>query len=481
MSEVWMPNQNSIREKWLRPFIFYGNNRLSLLGGAVTTASALVLIGFWVVGFFGHGGSSNPYLGIIFDLILPGIFVAGLVLILVGVLVRRSYLLATHQIPAFFPEISLNDPIFRRGLDFVLVGTFLNFIIVGTASYRGVAYMDTPNFCGQSCHVMAPQFSAYRRSPHASVACVECHVAPGVPGYLHAKVNGTKQLFMVISGNYPRPILAEGKIPPPQETCLNCHNSKRLVGDKLVVKSTYSDDEKNSVVHSLVLLHVGGRDQFGKLSGIHGAHLGQIEFISTDSNNQTIPWVGKKNDNGSLTEFALADTKGAGAGQRHVMDCIDCHNRAAHSFETPEEALDKDMAAGTPDTSLPFAHKEGLALIKSSYASQEEATTKITAGFEEFFRSKYPSVWNEKRKQVDQGAKVLAGIYDRNVFPYMNVAWGTHPNNLGHNDYPGCFRCHDGNHNAKDGKSITNDCATCHNLVAIDEPNPKQLSELGMQ
>jgi nitrate/TMAO reductase-like tetraheme cytochrome c subunit len=481
MNEVWMPDQNSIQNKWLRPLFFYGNNWLSLLGGAITTASALVLIGFWVVGFFGHGGSSNPYLGIIFDLILPGIFVVGLVLILVGILTRRSYLLATSKVPAFFPEISLNDPVFRRGLDFVVIATFFNFIIVGTASYRGVAYMDTPNFCGQSCHVMAPEFSAYHRSPHSNVACTECHVAPGVPGYIHAKVNGTKQLLMVMSHDYPRPIMAEGKVPPAEDTCINCHNPERPVGDKLMVKSTYGDDEKNSVAHSLVLLHVGGQDQFGKLSGIHGAHMGHIEYISTDSGSQTISWVGKKNDDGSVTEFALADAKGVGGGQKHVMDCVDCHNRAAHSFETPEEALDKDMAAGTPDTSLPFAHKQGLALIKSSYASQEEATAKITAGFEEFYRSQYPSVWSGQRTRINQAGKALADIYNRNVFPFMKVAWGTHPNNLGHNDYPGCFRCHDGNHNAKDGKSITNDCAMCHNLVAIDEPNPKQLADIGMQ
>ena len=472
---------NRLDKNWLRPILFFGNNPLSLIGGAITSASALTLIGFWVVAVFGHGGSNNPYLGIIFDLCLPAVFILGLVLIPVGIWLRHRHLKTVDQLPAAYPKIDLADPVFRRGIDFVMVATFINFIIVGTASYRGVAYMDTPNFCGQSCHVMAPEWSAYHVSTHAGVACTECHVAPGVPGYVHAKVNGTKQLLMVILHNYPRPIMAEGKVPPARDTCLNCHNPERLAGDKLVVKSTYGDDEKNSVAHSLVLLHVGGRDQFGKLSGIHGAHMGHIEYISTDSGNQTISWVGKKNDDGSVTEFASADAKGTGAGQRHVMDCIDCHNRAAHSFETPEEALDKDMAAGTPNTSLPFAHKQGLALLKSSYGSQEEATANIAAGFEEFYRSQYPAIWNGQRTQIDQGAKALAAIYSRNVFPYMKVGWGTHPDNLGHNDYPGCFRCHDGSHNAKDGKSITNDCATCHNLVAIDEPNPKQLAEIGMQ
>jgi nitrate/TMAO reductase-like tetraheme cytochrome c subunit len=469
------------KENWVRPALFFGNNALSLIGGAITSASALTLIGFWVVAVFGHGGSNNPYLGIIFDLCLPAVFIFGLVLIPIGIWFRHRHLKTVDRLPAAYPKIDLADPVFRHGVGFVIVATFINFVIVGTASYRGVAYMDTPNFCGQSCHVMAPEWSAYHVSAHAGVACTECHVSPGVPGYVHAKVNGTKQLFMVILHNYPRPIMAEGRVPPARDTCLNCHNPERLAGDKLVVKSTYGDDEKNSIARSLVLLHVGGRDQFGKLSGIHGAHMGHIEYISTDSGNQTISWVGKKNDDGSVTEFTSADANRTAAAQKHVMDCIDCHNRAAHSFETPEEALDKDMAAGTPNTSLPFAHKQGLVLIKSSYASQEEATEKITRGFEEFYRSQYPAIWNGQRTQIDQGAKALAAIYSRNVFPYMKVGWGTHPDNLGHNDYPGCFRCHDGSHNSKEGKSIANDCSTCHNLVAIDEPNPKQLAEIGMQ
>jgi hypothetical protein len=341
--------------------------------------------------------------------------------------------------------------------------------------------MDTASFCGQACHVMKPEFTAYHFAPHAGVACTDCHVAPGVPGYIHAKVNGTKQLLMVVLHNYPRPIMADGKVPAARDTCVHCHNPEKLSTDKLLVGSTYGDDEKNSLTRSLVLMHIGGRDQFGKLSGIHGAHMGHIEYVSTDSTNQTISSVSKTNDDGSVTEFNSTDPKVAINGQRHVMDCIDCHNRAAHSFETPEEALNKDMAAGAPSASLPFAHKQGLMLIKAKYMSEEEAKSKIISGFEEFYRSQFPLVWGGQRTQVDQGAKALAGIYSRNVFPFMNVGWGSHPNNLGHNDYPGCFRCHDGNHNTKAGKSITNDCAMCHNLLAVDEPSPKLLTEIGIQ
>jgi nitrate/TMAO reductase-like tetraheme cytochrome c subunit len=441
----------------------------------------MTMIGFWVVEIFGHGGSTNPYLGILVDLCLPALFLFGLFLIPVGIWRRRSHLKATGQVPSIFPQVDLRDPAFRHGIDFVIVATCINFVIVGTASYRGVAYMDKPSFCGQACHVMAPEWNAYHAASHAGVTCTECHIAPGVPGFVHAKVNGVKQLTMVLLHKYPQPIMAGDKLPPAQATCLKCHDPNRLAGDKLMVKTSYGDDEKNSATRTVVLMHVGGRDQFGKLSGIHGAHLGHIEFIATDPNRQTINWVGKRNDDGSTTEFISSDIRGSITGQKREMDCIDCHNRAAHSFDTPEDALNKSMAAGTLSISLPFIHKQGLALLKTQYTSQEEATARITQGVGNFYQSQYPAVWSTQRAQVDQAAHTLVAIYSRNIFPFMKVAWGTHPNNVGHNDYPGCFRCHDGSHNTKDGKSITNDCSTCHNLVATDEANPKSLTELGMQ
>jgi hypothetical protein len=163
------------------------------------------------------------------------------------------------------------------------------------------------------------------------------------------------------------------------------------------------------------------------------------------------------------------------------MDCIDCHNRAAHSFDTPENALNKDMAQGSPSASLPFVHREGLALIKAKYESQVKAQTRITSDLLSFYRSQYPVVWNAQRPQIYAAAKDLVDIYSLNVFPSMKVTWDTHPNNIGHNDSPGCFRCHDGDHSAKGGASITNDCAVCHNLVVSDAVHPKLLADMGLQ
>ena len=477
-----MVQPGRFKERWIQPVVFLANNPISLIGIGLTTASALILIGFWVIDVFGHGGSANPYVGIILNLCLPALFILGLILIPIGILLHRRKLRAAGQLPAEYPRVDLSNPVFRNGLNFVIVATFINFVIVGTASYRGVAYMDQPSFCGQGCHVMAPEWSGYHVFPHSQVACTECHIASGLPGYVHAKLNGAKQLVQVVVGKYPRPIMANGKVPAASSTCLHCHNAGRFIGDKLIVTTSYGDDENNSVTKSLVLLHVRGRDKSGRLTGIHGAHLGHIEYIATDARNQTIPWVAKVNDDGSTVEYLSYDAKQPVSGQKHRMDCIDCHNRAAHSFNTPEKALNMAMNQGEVDPSLPFVHKEGLALIKADYASQSDAESKITAGLEDFYRTQHPDVWKRKQSQVERAAKALSRVYGQNVFPFMKVTWGTHPNNLGHNDYPGCFRCHDGSHNTKDGsKSIDNDCTACHNLLAVDEANPKQLADLGLQ
>jgi hypothetical protein len=163
------------------------------------------------------------------------------------------------------------------------------------------------------------------------------------------------------------------------------------------------------------------------------------------------------------------------------MDCIDCHNQATHVFQTAEDGIDEAMLDGTPDPNLPFVHKEALQLIQAAYSSQAEAGQKIASGLEDFYRTQYPQIWSSQRAQIDASAQRLVAIYDRNVFPSMKITWGTYPNNIGHMAYPGCFRCHDGSHTSKDGKTLSNDCSLCHNLLATDETHPNVLNDLQLQ
>jgi nitrate/TMAO reductase-like tetraheme cytochrome c subunit len=376
----------------------------------------------------------------------------------------------------------LRNPVFRRGVEIVLLASFINFVILGTATYRGVAYMDSPNFCGQSCHVMAPQWSAYQESPHSHVDCVQCHVGSGMKSYVHAKVNGTKQLVEVTFHTWPTPIRASlNNLRPARETCEQCHTPAKFIGEKLLVKTTFGDDEKNSMTRTVLVLHLGGIDSVSHRSGIHGAHLNNFQYVATDNEAQTIIAVSKPNPDGSTTQYVSSDWKGPIKGITRTMDCMDCHNQATHVFQTAGEAVDEAMVDGNPSPDLPFVHKEGLQLIQATYSSQAEAGQKIVAGMDEFYQKQYPDVWNTQRAKVDAAAQRLVAIYDRNVFPDMKVTWGTYPNNIGHMAYPGCFRCHDGSHTTKSGKTLSNDCSLCHNLLATDETHPAVLNDLQLQ
>jgi len=470
------------REGWVRPALFFGNNPISLAGGAITTASGVTMIGYWLVELFGRF-NDNPYLGIIFFLLLPGLFVGGLLLIPIGIWVRRKKLQRAGLIPVAYPKIDLNDHVFRHGIDIVLVTTIANLLVVAMASYRGAAYMDSPQFCGQSCHVMHPEYTAYKISAHSHVACVECHIGSGAQAYFSAKVNGTKQLIEVGLNSYPTPIESPVKnLRPARVICEGCHTPAKFIGEKLLVKSKFADDEKNTETQSVVVLHLGGQDSLSHLTGIHGVHLGHIEYVATDATRTTIPWVQRRNADGSETVYANA-TAGVGVpkGERRVMDCIDCHNRAAHTFVTAEDALNRAMADGAVSPELPWVHKKGLELLNASYASEDEARAKIPAQLAAFYQSEHPDVLATKAAQVKAAGNELVTLYSENVFPYMKVTWGTHPNHIGHMSYPGCFRCHDGEHAAKDGSAITQDCSACHNLLVVDEAKPKVLSDLGIQ
>jgi formate-dependent nitrite reductase cytochrome c552 subunit len=163
------------------------------------------------------------------------------------------------------------------------------------------------------------------------------------------------------------------------------------------------------------------------------------------------------------------------------MDCMDCHNRPSHAYEMPEPAVDRAMAAGGISASLPFAKKTSVAILRAAYATRADAESRIPAAFTSFYREKFPAIWSEKQAEVEHSARAVVAIFQRNIFPEMKVTWGAYPNNIGHTDFPGCFRCHDDNHAAATGAKITQDCGACHNMLAMEEAAPKILTDLGLE
>ena len=475
-------------ESWLRPFFYLGQNLTTLLGAVLTTSSAFTLLAFWVFEVV-RGGPIHPYAGIVFFLILPGVFVAGLVLIPIGAFWRRRRLHARGELPTVYPQIDFRKPLLRRAFSWVAALTFLNVAILGTASYRGVEYMDSVQFCGQSCHtVMQPEYTAYQNSPHGRVACVDCHIGPGASWFVRSKLSGVRQVFAVTFKTYSRPIPSPVReLRPARETCEQCHWPQKFTGDKFLLRTKYSDDEKNTPLTTVLVLKIGGHSGQGAV-GIHGRHLDtteRIRYISTDGHRQVIPWVSYLDDSGKTVEFVTGDAKPSreelDRGELRVMDCMDCHNRPTHAYQLPERAMDRALGEGRISPDLPYIKRKAVELLRADYPDRDTAQQKITAGLTDFYRANYPQVFSLHRALVETAAVQVAAIYLRNIFPQMKITWGTYPNNLGHEDFLGCFRCHDGNHTAADGRIITQDCSACHTLLAVEDPKPKILTDLGIK
>ncbi len=473
----------------LRRLVYFAQNPLTAVGAALATSAGLTMIWFWVVEFTQARGL-HPYLGILLFVLLPGVFALGLVLMPLGIFFRRRKLTqGGRALPTQFPSLSLKEPALQRLLTLIGVLSVANVVILATASYQGVSYMDSTQFCGLACHtVMAPEYASYLNSPHSRVACTECHIGPGADWFVRSKLSGTRQLFAVALGTYSRPIPSPVEhLRPARETCEECHWPQRFVGDRIIVRTKYAEDEANTPSTTVLSLKIGG-SRLGGGVGIHGRHLdgkSRISYVSTDDRRQVIPSVDYVDDDGKTVNFASTELKTTpeqlSRGERREMDCVDCHNRPTHVFELPDRALDKALSDGRISTQLPFVKKKGLELLKTEYPDGETARTRISEGLLDYYKKDQPQTYATHRALVETAAQQVVAIYSRNVFPEMKVTWGTHPNNIGHEDFLGCFRCHDENHEAPDGRTITQDCDACHTVLAMEESQPRILEDLGLK
>ena len=465
---------------WLSPVIHLSNNWISLAGVVLVTTATI----FWlfVLPITLRGQTENPYIGILAYLVLPAPFFAGLMLVPLGMWIQRKRDGRSGVYPPQFPPLNWHNADLRRLAYFIGVTTVANIVIASQLSYGAVNYMDSVTFCGETCHtVMQPEYTAYQDSPHSNVECVQCHIGPGAGWFVRSKLSGVGQVFAVTFDTYPRPIPTPvHNLRPARETCESCHWPQKYGEDRIKIVPKYAEDEANTLTKTVLLMKIGGGNRG---VGIHGTHLGPgvvITYGASDEARQVIPWV-EYNDNGKKTVYATSDAKPDGAGlTKRVMDCMDCHNRPSHSFDLPDRALDKAMNAGQISAGLPFAKKKALEILKTNYTTRDEAARRIPEAFAQYYRESQPAVWAQRQSEVTSSGQAVLAIWNRNIFPDMNVTWGRYPVNIGHTDFPGCFRCHDAAHNAKDGSSITQDCNACHNLLSMDEANPKVLTDLGI-
>jgi hypothetical protein len=428
----------------------------------------------------------NPYVDIVGYLILPTILILGSLVVPLGILfkswrVRRHD--PTQRLVFRYPRFDLNDPIQRRAGKVFLISTFIFMPAVAVSSYHGYHYTDSAEFCAKACHsVMEPQATAYEYSAHARVACADCHIGAGASWFVKSKLSGTRQVFATLQDTYPRPIPpAITELRPARETCEQCHWPKKFFGAQLKQLVHFEPDENNTRREIDMLLKTGGGDEtLGRAEGIHFhmALQGYIEYIATDDKLQVIPWV-KWTDRMDNVWIYRADGRPSSdpppAGVTRRMDCMDCHNRPAHRFRAPDEAVDLILAAGRIDRTLPFIKREAVKVLVEPYKDTETAKNQIKADLTGFYQANYPEIWRTRKASVNQAVDVVREVYGRDFFPDMRVDWRTYPDNIGHKNSAGCFRCHDGKHVNQTGQPISHECSICHTFL-----NPVEEGETGI-
>jgi len=468
-----------------RPSLF--RNYISFFGAAIVIASLASVVLLFLIEITSKG--ENPYVGILTYVIFPSILMFGLVVVSLGMIWerRRRRRVAPSEIMAY-PKLDLNDPHARRAFLTFLVVTFFFISASAFGSYRAFEYTESVAFCGQTCHtVMKPEFVAYQAGAHARVRCVECHVGSGAGWYARSKLTGAYQLYSVTFNKYSRPINTPvHNLRPAPDTCEQCHWPEKFYGEQMKVFNRYGYDEQNTLRQRRMLINVGGGSETtGLVAGIHW-HMNvanEITYISTDNHRQVIPWVKIKDRQGNVTEYydrtrPLLPEQIAAASKRR-MDCVDCHNRPAHAYLPPDVAVDQAFVSGRLDPSIPYLKRKAVEALSGEYNTTPQALGLIDKSLNEFYQTNYKDVYLQKQATIKSAVTEVQRIFQTYFFPEMKTDWQAHPNNIGHLNSSGCFRCHDGEHVSDTGKVITNNCNVCHTVIYDSAAPPEKNVKTG--
>lgn len=453
--------------------------------GIVLTTSAFLLFSLAEVMRLA-GVVTNAYVGLISYLTLPVVFVVGLLLIPVGwwVYRRRTGRSTRELLSEQFTEALVQPrPIGSRL--FVILGglTLANVIFLGAGGARMLHFMDQPVFCGTACHsVMHPEWITYQQSPHAHVACVDCHVGEGTEALIDSKLNGAWQMVSVTFDLYERPIPTPvHNLRPARETCEKCHWPAKFYGDRVRVVPHFGNDRESTPRYTTLSLKIGSGtgEKRGEIHW-HIADENQIRYMPGDPKRNTVAWVEVRRPGGTWKRYTNQDlppdaSREAGPRGPHTtrqMDCVDCHNRATHIYEDPVRAVDDAIQRGEIDRDIPFARRQALAALTGNYPDHVSANEAVDQDFRGFYAREMPNVLHTHNREIERAVETLQAIYARNIHPRMNVGWNPYPNHIGHDGKGGCWRCHTPSMVDEEGTPVRYGCTLCHSILAYDSETP---------
>jgi hypothetical protein len=450
-------------------------NWISIIGATIALISLFMIVFLFVITSLFNQGSS--YIGVVIYIALPTILVIGLVLIPIGMLLKfKRQKKETEIMTTAWPSIDFNEPRHRNAFMIFAVGSTIFLLLSAVGSYEAFHYSESVEFCGTLCHsVMKPEYVAYQNSPHARVACVECHVGSGADWYVRSKLSGLYQVYAVTLGIYPRPIPVPIKnLRPARETCEECHWPAKFYARQLRIERHYLPDAANTEWDIHLQMKIGPTlSALGLQEGIHW-HINKdvkVEYVSTTDDRETIPWVKYTNlKTGEVREYMDTDNP-LEPGQMDTLtvrkiDCMDCHNRPSHNYQTPIFAVNSAITAGQIPKEIPDIKSVAIEAMNGTYSTNDSAMMGIEKKLNDYYSENYSELFTAKPELIAQAIAGIKDAYQKNVFPEMKVNWKAYPNNIGHLEFNGCFRCHNDKHKTTDGKVISQSCDLCHSIVA---------------
>jgi hypothetical protein len=266
---------------------------------------------------------------------------------------------------------------------------------------------------------------------------------------------------------YEHPLEAK-TLRPANESCERCHWTPAFHGDTVREITHFEPDENNTEKRIYLILKTGaGERERGLGYGIHWHITNPVEYIANDEHKQDIRWVRTTLPDGRTVEYNDVinplSAEEIAKGEKRLMDCVDCHNRMGHPFPTPDNLADEALANGRLSRDLPFAKKEMFDLLAASHASREEAIAAV-GKVKARYKAEHPDVAVTMADEIEQADQLAQELLTRLVFEEPGVSWRSFPNDGGHKDFAGCFRCHDGKHLSPEGESIRLHCNICHSI-----------------
>lgn len=462
-------------------------NWTTLIGTTIALISLFMIVFLFAISFFFDQGGS--YLGLIIYIVLPSFMILGLILIPIGMYYKsKKNKISIGEADRALPRIDLNDIKHRNAFMIFSIGTVVLLFISAIGSYEAFHYSESVEFCGTTCHaVMKPEFVAYQNSPHAKVACVACHVGSGADWFVKAKLSGLYQVYAVLADVYPRPIETPIKnLRPARETCEQCHWPEKFYSKKLKMQRHYLNDETSSEWDIGMVMNIGPDfDALGLSEGIHW-HINsdvKVEYVSTDEKRQNIPWVRYTNlKTGKVTVYENQEEpleKGMlETLEVRTMDCMDCHNRPSHQYYPPAFFVNNAITAGNIPRELPEIKSLAMTILGEDFETTKEAMDYIKTEVNNFYEENYHEVFENNYKLVQKGITGIQNEFNKNIFPEMKVKWSAYPNNIGHVEFDGCFRCHFDNHVSEDNLVISKDCNKCHTISLQGNPSALEVASI---